>query len=83
MCPKLPAKITHYRELISHVQDRPGHDLRYAIDPSKIMKELGWQPKEEFRTGLAKTVRWYLDHEEWWKPILDGSYHGERLGTKI
>jgi dTDP-glucose 4,6-dehydratase len=66
------------RELISFVQDRPGHDLRYAIDPSKIRSELGWQPRESFASGLAKTVRWYLEQSEWWRNIE--SYRGDRLG---
>ena len=60
--------------------DRPGHDLRYAIDPSKIERELGWRAFETFETGLAKTVRWYLDSRTWWQPILDGGYKVERIG---
>jgi dTDP-glucose 4,6-dehydratase len=66
--------ITHYRELISFVTDRPGHDQRYAIDASKIKRELGWAPTETFETGLRKTVQWYLDNPEWWQRILDGTY---------
>ncbi len=66
--------------LISFVNDRPGHDLRYAIDASKIKRELGWQPRESFDTGLAKTVRWYLDNRLWWERIRSGVYRGERLG---
>ena len=70
-----------YRDLITFVADRPGHDRRYAIDPSKIERELGWTPAESFETGLAKTVDWYLDNEWWWGPIRDGRYAGERLGA--
>jgi len=69
-----------YRELIAFVQDRPGHDLRYAIDCSKIERELGWRAEESFESGLRKTVRWYLDNEAWWKAIRSGKYRGERLG---
>jgi dTDP-glucose 4,6-dehydratase len=69
------------RELITFVQDRPGHDRRYAIDASKIERELGWQRKETFETGLAKTIDWYLDNEWWWRPIREGRYAGDRLGT--
>ncbi|HEX7261750.1 MAG TPA: GDP-mannose 4,6-dehydratase, partial [Luteolibacter sp.] len=67
-------------ELIRFVTDRPGHDRRYAINPSRISGELGWEPKETFATGLRKTVQWYLDHEDWIVSIEDGSYRGERLG---
>ena len=70
-----------YRELITFVTDRPGHDIRYAIDASKIERELGWVPQETFETGLRKTVQWYLDNETWWKRVQDGSYQGERLGV--
>ena len=72
-----------YRELISFVADRPGHDVRYAIDASKIAKELGWTPQETFETGLEKTVEWYLDNKEWWSAVLDGSYQRERLGVGV
>lgn len=68
-------------ELITYVKDRPGHDRRYAIDPSRIENELGWSPRETFATGLRKTVQWYLDHQDWIRGIEDGSYRGERLGT--
>jgi len=67
--------------LITFVQDRPGHDLRYAIDASKIEKELGWVPEETFETGLRKTVQWYLNNLEWCRRVQDGSYQGERLGA--
>jgi dTDP-glucose 4,6-dehydratase len=69
------------RSLIHFVADRPGHDLRYAIDSSKIERELGWSARESFETGLAKTIDWYLDNEWWWRPIREGRYRGERLGT--
>lgn len=68
------------RELIQFVADRPGHDLRYAIDCDKIQRELGWAPRESFETGLEKTVRWYLGHREWWQGILARKYGGQRLG---
>jgi dTDP-glucose 4,6-dehydratase len=70
----------HYEDLITFVADRPGHDLRYAIDPTKLTTELGWQPQENFDTGIRKTVQWYLDNEWWWGPIRSGKYTGERLG---
>lgn len=69
-----------YEELISFVTDRPGHDMRYAIDSTKIREELGWEPKEDFESGFRKTVKWYLDNRVWWQHILDGSYKLERLG---
>ena len=70
-----------YRDLVEFVADRPGHDRRYAIDPSKIEDELGWQAQETFESGLAKTVEWYLDNEAWWGPIRTAKYAGARLGT--
>ncbi|MDJ0450453.1 dTDP-glucose 4,6-dehydratase [Methylocystis sp. JR02] len=69
-----------YRNLITFVTDRPGHDLRYAIDCSKIERELRWRPTETFETGLRKTVQWYLDNPSWWQAIRSGKYRGERLG---
>ena len=69
-----------YRDLVTFVQDRPGHDLRYAIDCSKIERDLGWRPLETFGSGLRKTVRWYLDNTDWWGDIRSGKYRGERLG---
>jgi dTDP-glucose 4,6-dehydratase len=72
-----------YRDLITFVSDRPGHDRRYAIDASKIERELGWKPVESFETGLAKTIDWYLANEWWWEPIRSGRYAGERLGTEV
>ena len=62
-------KITKYENLIKYVKDRPGHDMRYAIDASKIKKELGWKPLETFETGIKKTVRWYLDNPSWYKKL--------------
>lgn len=70
-----------YKSLITHVPDRPGHDRRYAIDASKIERELGWTPEETFETGMRKTVQWYLDNKDWWQRVLDGSYRLERLGS--
>lgn len=75
-----PAGVVAFRDLITFVADRPGHDQRYAIDAAKIEKKLGWTPGETFETGLRKTVKWYLENESWWQPILDGSYRLERLG---
>jgi dTDP-glucose 4,6-dehydratase len=72
---------TTYKQLITFVTDRPGHDVRYAIDASKIERELGWKPAETFETGLRKTVEWYLANETWWKRVQDGSYQGQRLGS--
>jgi dTDP-glucose 4,6-dehydratase len=69
-------------ELIEFVKDRPGHDQRYAIDASKIERELGWKPSLSFDTGIRRTVEWYLGQEAWWRPILDGRYQGDRLGLK-
>ena len=69
-----------YQEQITFVSDRPGHDFRYAIDATKIKSEFGWAPLETFETGLRKTVQWYLDNRNWWEPILNKQYQGERLG---
>ena len=71
------------RALIDFVTDRPGHDLRYAIDCSKIERELGWRPQETFETGLRKTVEWYLENTDWWNAIRSGKYRGERLGQAV
>jgi dTDP-glucose 4,6-dehydratase len=70
-----------YRDLITFVSDRPGHDRRYAIDPSKTERELGWRAEESFESGLAKTIDWYLAREDWWRPLREGRYAGERLGA--
>jgi len=75
-----PRAANSYREQIAFVADRPGHDLRYAIDCGKIERELGWRASESFETGLRKTVRWYLDNPDWWGAIRSGAYRGERLG---
>jgi dTDP-glucose 4,6-dehydratase len=69
------------RDLITFVTDRPGHDRRYAIDATKIANELGWQPRHSFEEGIAATVDWYLDNEDWWRPIRERRYAGERLGA--
>jgi len=71
-----------YADLITFVQDRPGHDARYAIDPSRITDELGWRPSVTVEEGLERTVQWYLDNEDWWKPLQNRTGVGKRLGTK-
>lgn len=81
LMPQKPSGVTTYRDLITFVEDRPGHDARYAIDAAKIGRELGWKPQETFESGLRKTVAWYLDNRGWWQHILDGSYRLERLGA--
>lgn len=73
--------ISSYKELITFVQDRPGHDLRYAIDATKIKNTLGWVPQESFETGIRKTVKWYLNNLDWCRRVQDGSYRRERLGV--
>ncbi len=77
---KKPVNVDYYKDLITFVKDRPGHDRRYAIDASKIARELGWTPKETFESGLRKTVQWYLDNEKWWSRVLSGDYKLERIG---
>ncbi|MBQ4838287.1 dTDP-glucose 4,6-dehydratase [Pseudoalteromonas luteoviolacea] len=77
---EIKPKETMYRDQITFVEDRPGHDMRYAIDANKIKKELGWEPKETFESGLRKTILWYLENEQWWKNVLSGDYKLERLG---
>ena len=79
----LVPKASKYAEQITYVQDRPGHDRRYAIDSSKMQRELGWTPEETFETGLCKTVQWYLDNSTWCQNVQDGSYQRERLGVEV
>jgi len=81
MAPEKPKGVAAYRDLITFVEDRPGHDLRYAIDADKMRQELGWQPQEDFESGMRKTVRWYLENTEWCQHVQDGSYQRERLGA--
>jgi dTDP-glucose 4,6-dehydratase len=71
-----------FKDLISFVQDRPGHDARYAIDASKIQRELGWTPQETFESGIRKTVQWYLENPQWWQRVLSGDYKLDRIGDK-
>ena len=80
LAPNKPQGVEKYRDLITYVKDRPGHDMRYAIDAGKIDRELGWRPQETFESGIRKTVSWYLNNETWWRRVQDGSYTGERLG---
>lgn len=77
---EIAPKETSYSELITYVEDRPGHDRRYAIDSGKIARELGWKPQETFESGIKKTVIWYIANQEWCKRVQDGSYQRERLG---
>ncbi|WP_414499816.1 dTDP-glucose 4,6-dehydratase [Zymobacter sp. IVIA_12111.31 C1] len=72
--------VQRYRDLITFVKDRPGHDARYAIDADKIQRELGWVPQESFESGIRKTVQWYLDNTAWWQRVLSGDYRLTRLG---
>lgn len=81
LAPEQPANIKSYADLITYVSDRPGHDLRYAIDAGKIKAELGWVPEENFDSGLRKTVSWYLENQAWCKNVQDGSYQRQRLGV--
>ena len=78
--PVKPEGLANYKDLITFVKDRPGHDLRYAIDASKIAADLGWKPQETFETGLRKTVQWYLENRDWWQRVLDGDYRLDRIG---
>jgi len=75
-------KATPYADQIAHVTDRPGHDARYAIDPSRIRRELGWRPSVTLDQGLERTVQWYLDNEPWWRALQDRAGVGARLGVK-
>ena len=80
LAPEKPQGVAHYRDLITFVTDRPGHDARYAIDASKIQRDLGWVPEESFETGIRKTVDWYLTQRQWWQRVLNGDYKLGRLG---
>ena len=80
LAPIKPSGVNEYRDLITFVSDRPGHDVRYAIDAGKIQRELDWVPMETFETGLRKTVQWYLDNRDWWERVLSGAYRLERQG---
>jgi len=82
LVPQKPEGVAQYQDLITFVTDRPGHDVRYAIDAAKIERELGWTPEETFETGMRKTVQWYLANPSWWQQVLDGSYQGQRLGLQ-
>ncbi|SET48624.1 dTDP-glucose 4,6-dehydratase [Thorsellia anophelis] len=81
LVPNKPNNIARYEDLITFVKDRPGHDMRYAIDASKIERDLGWVPAETFESGIRKTVQWYLTNQTWWQRVRNGSYAGERLGV--
>ena len=83
LAPIKPNGIANYEDLITHVPDRPGHDLRYAINASKVQKDLGWEPRETFDTGLEKTVKWYLSNDVWWKRILNERYNLNRIGKGL
>ena len=82
LAPDKPKGLKNYADLITLVKDRPGHDTRYAIDSSKIIRELDWKPIESFESGLYKTVKWYLENQKWWKKILLRSYNLKRIGLK-
>ena len=80
LVPNKPEGITNYKDLITFVKDRPGHDVRYAIDATKMQQELNWVPKETFETGMRKTVEWYLANTNWWQRVLNGDYKLDRIG---
>ncbi|MEQ2352747.1 dTDP-glucose 4,6-dehydratase [Pseudoalteromonas piscicida] len=80
LVPDKPVGIANYKDLITFVEDRPGHDLRYAIDATKIQKDLNWVPEETFETGMRKTVEWYLENKNWWQRVLSGDYKLDRIG---
>lgn len=82
LVPNKPNGIAKYEDLITYVTDRPGHDVRYAIDASKIERELDWKPQESFESGIRKTIEWYLNNKQWWSRVLDSSYNRERLDNK-
>ena len=83
LAPVKPEGVALYRDLITFVNDRPGHDVRYAIDAKKIERELGWVPRETFDSGLRKTVQWYLDNRAWWDRVISGTYRLDRLGGTL
>ncbi len=83
LAPDKPDGVSQYEDLITFVKDRPGHDIRYAIDARKIQVELGWQPLETFETGIRKTVQWFLENKTWWQRIQSGAYQGQRLGLGV
>jgi len=80
LVPNKPEGITNYKDLITFVKDRPGHDVRYAIDATKMQQELNWVPEETFETGMRKTVEWYLANTNWWQRVLNGDYKLDRIG---
>ncbi|XNM47434.1 GDP-mannose 4,6-dehydratase [Escherichia coli] len=82
LAPNKPHGVVHYRDLITFVADRPGHDSRYAIDASKIAREICWLPQATFESGMRKTVQWYLANESWWKQVQDGSYQGRAFRSE-
>lgn len=82
LMPNKPEGVDKYEDLITYIEDRPGHDLRYAIDATKIECDLGWTPEESFETGIRKTVEWYLTNKNWWTRVLDGSYSLGESGVK-
>lgn len=82
LVPNKPQGIDTYADLITYVADRPGHDVRYAIDASKIARDLGWLPQEDFESGMRKTVQWYLDNKGWWQRVLSGDYKLNRIGDQ-
>tara|TARA_Y100000768_G_C23786888_1_gene590724 strand:- start:311 stop:769 length:459 start_codon:yes stop_codon:yes gene_type:complete len=81
VAPKKPRGINLYSDLITFVEDRPGHDRRYAIDFSKIKKDLGWEPYESFESGIRKTIKWYVDNQNWTRRVISGDYKLDRLGS--
>jgi len=83
MAPEKPKGLAHYRDLITHIKDRPGHDLRYAIDARKIQRDLGWKPDETFESGLRKTVRWYLANRLWCRRVQNNAYQHEPQGSSL
>lgn len=83
LLPVKPHGVNNYKDLITHVKDRPGHDLRYAVDASKIKCDLGWVPEESFQSGISKTIKWYLKNNEWWERVLSGEYRLERIGKGL